>query len=108
MIAGHRIEPIRTTRGVAYSVGNTGRIFVTLSAAATYAKLHPSEKTGSAALNIDGPGQNGIAGIELLSGRSSLMISGPSNPKQDAPSGVEKDPNEWVSGDDPMTASQAS
>jgi hypothetical protein len=36
------------------------------------------------------------------------MSSGQSNPKLDTPSGAEKDPDEWVSGDDPMTASQAS
>ena len=34
------------------------------------------------------------------------MSSGQSNPK--LPSGAEKDPDEWISGDDPMTASQAS
>ena len=36
------------------------------------------------------------------------MSSGQNNPKVDIPSGAEKDPDEWVSGDDPMTASQAS
>ena len=36
------------------------------------------------------------------------MTSGQNNPKVDIPGSAEKDPDEWVSGDDPMTASQAS
>ena len=30
------------------------------------------------------------------------------NPKVDSPAAVEKDPDDWVSGDDPMTPAQAS
>ena len=43
VVAGHQITPLDTSRGVVYSVGDTGRVFATLAAAATYAKLHPAK-----------------------------------------------------------------
>ena len=43
VVAGHQITPLGTSRGPVYSVGNTGRVFATLAAAAAYAKLHPAK-----------------------------------------------------------------
>jgi hypothetical protein len=43
------------------------------------------------------------AGV-ICAGRSGIM----SNPKTDPTDNTKKDPDEWVSGDDPMTGAQAS
>jgi hypothetical protein len=37
-----------------------------------------------------------------------LIMGDRHNPKTEAPANVEKDPEDWISGDDPMTPAQAS
>src|SRR5262245_32322938 len=76
-------------------------------AAASYAKLHPSALAAAAELQVAQREQNGIAAIEPLKTEANMSIE-QNNPKLDVPGSAAKDPDEWVSGDDPMTASQAS